>query len=486
MTNRDGFCYCYSGKKYAVCHGIQNSHSPQNFALNTAFLSLEERNVLLVQSVLDIFGAQRQVSWRDVKRNISGDQVKQLYKVIADLWPLDTDVESLLPKSRDKLIGVYSGDVNPVDIVQNILRFGLYTDEIMIIDPFHSPHYWRGSANPIETPDIYKADTLKLVYFIYVLEPWIKAGLVKIIPNPGSFDKKIFDEFVAMAAKRIKETNIDKEIAIYAEEMMGAKSEETRRIFLSQPNNILEKHIREANPNYNDKEVEKILQGFINERINDPVMLEQPPLNNMIYGYRGGANLETLLFISHLTGSFPFTALPWKWKEILSQQKDLNEDAKIWSPLTKAFQELEFKFLNSVDHKFAVEMRQDGRLENFRTFLRKVWNSTNKGSTENSLDYAVRDYKDELIAEYHKAESEWDRITRDLTQWAGSTGLVSTASAIGAILTGNMLLSIPATISSMSGLWKIVTSRMEKKEFRKKFPMAVFVDLNNRNKKVAL
>ena len=88
--------------------------------------------------------------------------------------------------------------------------------------------------------------------------------------------------------------------------------------------------------------------------------------------------------------------------------------------------------------------------------------------------------KDELIVEYHKAQADWDKITKDLALWGGSTTIALAATAATAILTGNMSLSIPAIALSAYGLHKVVTSRMEKKEFKKKFPMAVFVDLNNK------
>lgn len=467
---------------------IEVQSNQQDDKNNSTNLSLKERNSLLVEATLDIFGAKKGVPWAEVKRNLSADQVRQIYKVVANLWPLGTNMEGLLPKNNNKLVGIYTGDINPTDIVKNILRFGLYADELMIIDPFHvhSPHYWRGNSNPIETPERYKADTLKLVYFIYVLEPWIKTGLVKLVPEPGVFDLNMYFGFADLAAKRMKETAIEKDLDQYAQEMMSSQHEEMRRIFVSQSNEAIEQIIRKTYPNFTTKQVKETLQYFIDYRTTDPVALEQPLVSGTVSGFRGGANLETILYICNLTGSFPFTGLPWKWKEILAQQKDLNEDAKTWTPLTKAFQDLDFNFLNSVDHRFAVEMRQDGRLENFRTFLRKIWNSTNKGLAGSSTDSTIRDYKDELIVEYHKAQAEWDKITRDLALWGGSSTIISAASAASAILTGNMSLSIPAIALSAYGLLKVVTSRMEKKEFRKKFPMAVFVDLKNKNKVITL
>jgi hypothetical protein len=78
---------------------------------------------------------------------------------------------------------------------------------------------------------------------------------------------------------------------------------------------------------------------------------------------RSGVNTEMSLYISEITGAFPYTSLQMKWRDLLSMGKELSETAKVWSPLTKAFQDVEFKFLNNVDSRFACGLRTDGRLE---------------------------------------------------------------------------------------------------------------------------
>ena len=90
---------------------------------------------------------------------------------------------------------------------------------------------------------------------------------------------------------------------------------------------------------------------------------------------RTGANLEMTLYIAQLTGAFPYTNIRRRWQELLSVKEDLPETSRVWSPLTQAFQDLEFKFLNQVDSQFACSMRSDGRLESFRAFLRRLWNT---------------------------------------------------------------------------------------------------------------
>ena len=90
---------------------------------------------------------------------------------------------------------------------------------------------------------------------------------------------------------------------------------------------------------------------------------------------RMGANLEMGMYICQATGAFPYTNVKFRWKEILGARQDLDATAQVWSPLTNAFQQLRFKFLDHVDSKFACSLRQDGRLEGFRSYMRKLWNT---------------------------------------------------------------------------------------------------------------
>ena len=44
---------------------------------------------------VELPGAQ----WEDVKRNIAAEQIRELYKVIASLWPPNTDLLLWTPKN---------------------------------------------------------------------------------------------------------------------------------------------------------------------------------------------------------------------------------------------------------------------------------------------------------------------------------------------------------------------------------------------------
>ena len=107
---------------------------------------------------------------------------------------------------------------------------------------------------------------------------------------------------------------------------------------------------------------------------------------------------------------------------------------KKWSPFSKAFQSVNFNFLDNVPLNFALEMRNKKRLENMRGFLRKVWRNAKMGSEfsgENTANLAV-----ELTEEIRKAEAEWDEISRDLMKWSATTTFPAAAAGIAAVATG--------------------------------------------------
>jgi hypothetical protein len=452
--------------------------------------SLRERNLALLEAVNDIFGVQKADEWRDVKRNITADRIKHLYQFISDLWPPDTNLIRLLPPPNQKLRALYLGDVHPDTVVRNIFRFGLYTDEIFVIDPFHTPWSMAKEVNPIENPSQFKEDTLKLVFFTTLVEPWIRAGLLSLVPNPDKFDIDLFHATRQLATERLLKggKNFVKENRELLEADLEGFEGDVDRSLLTAPPEAIAKVLRKARPNASEQEIAEEINNIARLRDEDPLALEEThePSSSQILIGRGGANLETALYLSQIIGSFPYTNLRFRWHEILSASDKLSEDAKVWSPLTKAFQGLDFKFLDKVDSNFACEMRTEERLADFRAYLRRLWRTVNGSPDLNKIDSIARDFSDELTQEYHKTEAEWSKINQDLINWAGgpaSTALgaaVGMAGIAGAIATGNMALTIPPLAFIPLGISKLIDMRIKRRQFKKTVPMSVFIDLSKK------
>jgi len=123
------------------------------------------------------------------------------------------------------------------------------------------------------------------------------------------------------------------------------------------------------------------------------------------------------MYICQLIGAFPYTNLKARWNEILSGRGEMDGTAQLWSPLTNAFQQLKFKFLDRVDSKFACSIRQDGRLEDVRPYLRRLWIAVGGEADPAKSDALARDFRDELGQAFNEAKAEWYAIDRVLLKW---------------------------------------------------------------------
>jgi len=463
---RNSPCPCGSGKKYKHCHYGKPF-------LPSRDLSLLARNRILLTAALDIFGFAKGRSWADFKRNISGKEIREFYEVQAGLWMPDTNWAQIIPGPDGRLRALYLGDIRPELIPENLIRFSLYTDEILVVDPFHNPWRLQAEYNPIDNPDQFKTDTLKLIYFLSQMDPWIRSGIVKLIPDPGDFYPGLKMETWRLAEARRAGQPLDPGDL---EDGRRVGFEELRRVLLARPAEEIVKSIEESGERLTEKQKKELLSYARRELRNDPIAWEQPLTEqHQLMVMRSGANLETALLIAQITGAFPYTNMSTRWTELMSAHEKLTETARVWSPLTKAFQGLEFRFLNNVDISFAQSIREDGRLETFRAFLRRLGRDAIDLTEPSVIENYVRDRKDELVSEYRKAQAEWDKIDQAFLKWA-STGLVG--SLIGGHMWPDISSLAAATATTVS---QLIFRYLKQQQFRKVNPMSVFIDLSRRN-----
>jgi hypothetical protein len=463
---RNAPCFCGSGKKFKHCH-YRKPFDPDRE------VTVHQRNRVLLAAAFDIFGFSKGRSWTEFKKNISGDQIRRFYEVQANLWPPETDWPAIMPMPDGQLRGLYLGDIRPELTLKNLIRFSLYTDHLFVIDPFHNPHIMQPEYNPIENPDQFKTDTVNLLHFLLSVAPWIDAGLLSIIPDPGNINVRLKWATARLAQARIGDRKPDERDL---EEARAVGHDELRRVLFALPEESLFRLLEKSGQTLSDGQKQKLLVYARRELRNDPVALEQPIADNFREGQlvplRAGANLETTLMICSITGAFPYTNMHTKWREIIEAREQLSETARVWSPLTKAFQGLEFRFLNNVDTRFAQSIREDGRLESFRGLLRRIGKDATEITDFASLDSYVRDCKDVLAGEYQKAQAEWDKIDESFLKRVGTTGAA-------AFITGHLLPDVAslsaAALATLGQLW---LRYFQRQQFRKINPMSVFVDLS--------
>jgi hypothetical protein len=461
-------CPCNSGKKYKKCCLSLDEGREGWTAEARSARSLKDKNIALINGMFDIFDLKR--PWPLVKDGMSDSQIREFYRYIAALWPVDTNPRDIMPAPDSSLRALYLGENEPELMLENVFRFCLYADQIILVNPFTNPNVMAERFNPIVNPGEWKIHTIRVVFHLMLLAPWIYAGLVVLIPDPGDFDRSLRLSTWNLASTRLKgwkpsDEDLDNSII----------REKTRRTFLMAPSGYLRRMVREANLGISNEEVERVVQYMERQRANDPLLPNETldRLPGQMSSANVGGNLEMGLYICHATGAFPYTNVKFRWKELLSA-KTLDENAQTWTPLTRAFQQLNFKFLEKVDSNFACSIRSDGRLEGFRSYLRKLWHTV-EGNLDKARSEAVaRDFRDELTQAYHEAEADWNAIDRDLLKWAvpklGGAALVGGAFSPSFAVGG----------FALAGVSELIQAQLKRREFRKKVPMSVFIDLERK------
>lgn len=473
---RNDRCPCGSGLKYKRCHlGKPLDVYPEPFKGR----SIRERNLILLDAIGDIFFGKGE-DWETMRHTITEDKVKEFYRVVAWLWPPQTDITPLLPKPDATLRGLYTGDTRPQEILQNIVRYSLYTEEIIVVSPFLAPLTMKPEFSPIYAPGKYRQDTLELIYFAYALAPWIEAGIVNMIPNPMDFDFRLRKEIYGMAEKRYEsnKAQYDTELHEMSEEE-GKK--EFKRMYLRIPEEALRRKMKDFKPNATQKEIDDQVGYMLRQRKNDPLLLDEEMTGEAeIRIKRMGANLELGLYLGQATGSYLYTNRKFQWNEIMSAKQQTTDDSDLWSPLTRAFQTLDFTFLNDVDAGFAYKLKEKGRLGGFRNYLRKVWHKIEENNTPAQANSAAREFSDELHEEHRKTKEEWAKIDKEIVSWTLGTTGVSTL--ITPLISGGLDWIVPALGFSITGVGQLLSARYKKKEFRANVPLAVLLDLEKKHK----
>src|SRR6266851_1182220 len=203
---RNELCPCGSGKKFKrCCLGTDYARNATDLNRTT----LLQRNLVLIEGMIDILGLRKH-DWKDIQRNLSNEQVREIFQLVAYLWPPRTNLPPLLPAPDGKLRGLFLGVQRPESILENVLRYSLYSEEIVIVSPFTpNPNCIVEKYNPIAHPEMYKPHLLRVASMLLQLAPWIANGIVILMPDPGDFDYSLRTAAWNSARERWKQNPLD-------------------------------------------------------------------------------------------------------------------------------------------------------------------------------------------------------------------------------------------------------------------------------------
>lgn len=362
QIGRNDLCGCGSGRKYKSC--CRNVQSDLRTTWNVA--SIRERNLAFCNCIRDVLGLNRGKTWLDVRRNLSNNQISEIYGFYSRLWPRETDIYSLLPKPDGKFRGLYTGPLDVRTIGVNALPIASVFDEFLIETPIINPNNIRPEFSPTESPSKYKYQALKDFLFMLQIEPFIGLGLVNLIPDPSEFDIELMRAMMEMARGRSK-----------AEEVL------CERDYRLQFRMMTEDLLNSIAMMPRKSKIQTLMSGFGLDKETATQIIEElerkaeaSPLvmlqrmddegGGQFIQARMGPNYEMALLMAQVTGSVLVTDSGSRWQEFTSAQH--RNQGIVTYPWGEAFDQLGSL---SIDEQFLETFRKSqGHFATARNLLK--------------------------------------------------------------------------------------------------------------------
>jgi len=383
--------YCGCGSAYAFKDCCQRLSSLERPPWDV--YGLRERNLMFCSAVMGILGLHEGATWDDVRRTLSDEQVQRINSAFSALWPDYTDLAALLPRPHPKkLRSVFLGLADPRTVEAAVVGWLPYIDEIVLVNPFFVTRNLKPEFSPIESPAGHKMQTLKNVLLLFKLEPYIRAGLVHFVPDPGEVCAPLGQHVRQVLTRR---TTGWKPPKGGLHQRLKLAEDEGRRMIRMLPEDSLRRHIAKHAPDAGDAMVDQMVAYFRSQAEADPYGLLQPlPVGeagaqHQIYK---GLNLESALYLATLTGSVIHVDTDAHWEQLLMDAQPAGAASQhVWAPARQALAAITFPVdLNAVR---LAERLTKGERPPINALLRRLADSVAspvKGATPQALATQLR------------------------------------------------------------------------------------------------
>lgn len=476
-------CPCRSGKKFKkCCRGridweriFDDPHEDP-----AEYLSLRGKNIFFLERIaaaLQLDTLDAPIDHVAFKRRFTPTAVREIAEAIVMTWPNGRDLKRALYEERQNHTGLYVGTYDPEAIKRGVTRHSLYSDSLLLADPLLDPRRTRPQFSPIENPEQHRSSTLRWVTLWFALIPWIEKGIVKFIRTPGDFDPALDFRLMNQARRRHDDEPELSALqdAFVASEADAVMASYKRQMQLSMPDSYLRGALRRWKPSITDAEIQGVLQHIQRLRDADPYFIEtiDKPGDGELLQVTTGMNYDEAKLTAIGAGAHLVTDLAVRWKELELDKARGGFDPKAWTPFAKAFQQITWPFLNNVPLKAALTLREEERLADMRSFLRKTWRSA---SPDQSLDAsAAVNLEAELSDRIREAQTEWMAIDRDLIKWFG-TELTAGLLGMGPAIAMGAASWAAGGVAAAAATNLIVTAK-KRSEWERKYPAGFLLRL---------
>lgn len=469
-TGRNDPCPCKSGKKYEHCCLQKETHNRDaNRVDDSHVIPVRARNLLFLNKIaealqfdtLDRFPKSFEELLPLLKKAVTPEAVREIHLTIPKIWPNREDLSRCLTHESQEHSGLYIGSHFFHTIAHLLNRHALYDQNIVLFDPLSDPRILKPEFNPVDRPQEHITTTFHYVLLWFLLSPWIDAGIVKVIRDPGDFDLELMKECFRIEKQRSQ----CKELRDFAAKMKVPREFEQSvkdPVTLGYPDEYYIKKAKE-----DGIPTDKIIEELKRRRERSLYYVDAAQMPQLLK-WSSGTNYEMGKYICERMKSHLITDSDYRWTEMEYDRRVNGVSIDPWTPFAKAFQSVGFKHLNGLVFDDLLKLRRDGYLDNMRSFLRRVWNSC---SNPDQFDEGnINSLTAELVDQVSRAESEWKKIDSNLWKWFGTEGILG---AIGVAV--NPALWLPGVGVAVHGITTLAQASKDRRGFVSKYPAAFFI-----------
>ncbi|MFA1624610.1 DUF4238 domain-containing protein [Rhizobium mongolense] len=364
-------CGCGAGKKYKKCCKDKPNHLRRSWSE----LSIRERNLIHCRAIIDTLGLDKGKDWADVRRDLNDEQIVKIYSLYEALWPLETDILSLLPKPDGTARAVYTGIIDPRLIPEFAVGSSLYFEELLMENPFLHPGSVKPDFSPVKNPRQFHQEFLKATLLMISLMPLIEDGIINVVPDVCTFNHHLRDQMMKLAEERARLTGAVVEMDARTKWLMA---EDFKRSMLALPKEVMRRQIKRAMPEVSDADAENVLkyQQLMRER--DPLaamsddMVKPGKKGGLLLATKMAPNFEMSVYLARVTGALILTDSPHRWRELLSAQH--RHQGVVVSNAPEFCKRLKLADMRFVcDAGLASTMRREGVLHPHRVLMQDVF-----------------------------------------------------------------------------------------------------------------
>lgn len=311
-------CGCGSGLAFSdCCMDVAPQRRP-----SWSVRSIRERNLFLIRGINKILGLEgEQKTWLEVRRNLSNNQVSDIHKLYAALWPTDTQLVDLLPRPQKKRSrALYLGMMDARTLSTTVTGMLAYLDELVLVHPFANANSAPPDLNPIHRPEQFRDQTLRSVFMLLILEAGISAGRIHLVPDPLDYDAGFRSEIKAITSRpgdRVKTGPIDAALnrTLGHDDYMLA----IKRLPKDELKAYIQRQVPADAKPLTEDDLDSLVSRWKSDIEEDPLALLDPlptSEDGGEYKVMRGFCRETGLYVATLTGSIVYTCSDTQWERL--------------------------------------------------------------------------------------------------------------------------------------------------------------------------